>query len=124
MSVLLDPATHDPYINEKGQLVYIQDEVQSALQHLRVWLHTGKGTELMDSNYGFDIRGVLHGGWERDFGYTQLIGVQLQKACNELADFISSITIEKIVHEDRVLSVYLLVKTVGGQSGQLTVTLE
>ena len=95
------------------------DGVRSAVQHLRVYFHTWKGTEFTDPNYGFDGRGILNSPWARQFGYKHLIAPAIEEAVNELANFISSIEIMDVKTEDKVLTVKLVVTARNGENSTM-----
>jgi len=123
MSFYLDPRTNDPYFDENGRLVLIDEDVQNAMQNFKVWIDTGVGTDIVDQTFGFDLRSVIDAPYRHTFGLHRALEVQFQKAIEQLSEYISAITIKSWEVIDGELLLKLVISTKIGNSSELTMGL-
>jgi hypothetical protein len=123
MSILLDPRTNDPIINPQGQILFTEDEKIDAVQHFRVWIDTGIGTDIVNPDFGFDIRSVMYAPYAYHYGYDKALEIELGRALDQLGDYIESMKMVTLDVEDHVLDVKISMKTRGNKIVTTTVSI-
>ena len=124
MSIYLDPRTNDPYIDENGQLVTLTDDVQEMMQAFRVWMDTGIGMDILDPQFGFNLRDVIGAPWNRTFGFRKSLEVQFQRCVNQIPEFIKSIIIRTMTYSNKSLTIELLLRSPMGHVQDATVRID
>lgn len=91
--ILLDPRTNEPYIDENGNLVLIEDEQSVGKQAFQVW--ASGHWDLMVQDYGLDLGKILRFPFPQ-IGYDKLIEVELKKMLNQEKEKILGVVLQDV----------------------------
>ena len=100
-------------IDPDGNMEWIDDIKDVALQHFRVWLNTGTNTDFLDPDLGFDVRAVITAPFVDTMGYDKAAMVELSKVPEQLEGIIENISVEDVEVDGTNLKIYITLKLPG-----------